>query len=116
MIDLLLRFVIGGLVVCAFALIGDLFKPKSFGGLFGAAPSVAIATLALAVHKDGSSYAALSAIHDSRSLGTSRLLANCVLVLGASQGQGSYVYASLHAGLVCGRIRGMVLLVEVNSC
>jgi hypothetical protein len=41
--------------------IGDLFKPKSFGGLFGAAPSVAIATLALTVHKDGSSYAALEA-------------------------------------------------------
>jgi len=32
--------------VSAFAVIGDLFKPKSFGGLFGAAPSVALATLA----------------------------------------------------------------------
>ena len=61
MADLLLRLLVGGSVVCAFALIGDLFKPKSFGGLFGAAPSVAIATLALTIHKDGPLYAALEA-------------------------------------------------------
>jgi hypothetical protein len=42
--DILLRFVIGGVVVLFFALFGDMFKPKSFGGLFGAAPSVALAT------------------------------------------------------------------------
>jgi hypothetical protein len=61
MADLLLRFLVGGAFVCTFALIGDMFKPKSFGGLFGAAPSVAIATLALTVHKDGVAYAALEA-------------------------------------------------------
>lgn len=32
---------------------GDLFKPKSFAGLFGAAPSVALATLTLTVARDG---------------------------------------------------------------
>ena len=57
--ELVLRFVIGGLAVSAFAVIGDLFKPKSFGGLFGAAPSVALATLALTIAKDGRTYAAL---------------------------------------------------------
>ncbi len=61
MADLVLRFFIGGIVVSAFSLIGDLFKPKSFGGLFGAAPSVALATLALTIYKEGSSYAALEA-------------------------------------------------------
>ena len=45
--ETLLRFFIGGAVVSAFALLGDLFKPKSFAGLFGAAPSVALATLGL---------------------------------------------------------------------
>ncbi len=40
MIEILYRFLIGGLVVSAFALIGDLLKPKSFAGLFGAAPSI----------------------------------------------------------------------------
>ena len=61
MSELFLRFLIGGVAVSAFAVIGDLFKPKSFGGLFGAAPSVALATLALTIAKDGRSYAAIEA-------------------------------------------------------
>jgi Protein of unknown function (DUF3147) len=52
------RFLIGGLFVSAFAIVGGLLKPTSFGGLFGAAPSVALATLALAISKDGKAYAA----------------------------------------------------------
>lgn len=56
--EILLRFVIGGIVVSSFAILGDLFKPKSFAGLFGAAPSVALATLGLTVASNGSSYAA----------------------------------------------------------
>ena len=54
-----MRFLIGGTVVSLFALIGDLLRPKSFAGLFGAAPSVALATLAFAVHSNGTSYAAV---------------------------------------------------------
>ena len=61
MIDIVLRFVIGGLFVTAFAVIGDLFKPKTFAGLFGAAPSVALATLALTIGKEGKPFAALEA-------------------------------------------------------
>jgi hypothetical protein len=59
--EVLLRFVVGGVVVSAFALLGDLLKPKSFAGLFGAAPSVALATLALTVTKDGKAYASVEA-------------------------------------------------------
>lgn len=55
--EALTRFLIGGLVVSAFATVGGLFKPISFAGLFGAAPSVALATLALAISKDGKAYA-----------------------------------------------------------
>jgi hypothetical protein len=58
---LLLRFLIGGLVVSAFAILGDLFRPKSFAGLFGAAPSIALATLSLTIHKEGAAYAAIEA-------------------------------------------------------
>jgi hypothetical protein len=58
MSELLVRFLIGGLVVSAFAVLGDVFKPKSFAGLFGAAPSVALATLGLTVATEGACYAA----------------------------------------------------------
>jgi hypothetical protein len=39
MSQILIRFLIGGAVVSVFAILGDLLKPKSFAGLFGAAPS-----------------------------------------------------------------------------
>lgn len=57
--EIIIRFLLGGAIVSAFAVLGDLFKPKSFAGLFGAAPSVARASLALTIAKQGSSYAAL---------------------------------------------------------
>ena len=58
---ILIRFLIGGIAVSFFAVLGDLFKPKSFAGLFGAAPSVALATLGLTVASDGKLYAATEA-------------------------------------------------------
>src|ERR1700733_9109587 len=58
---ILIRFLIGAVAVSVFAVLGDLFKPKSFAGLFGAAPSVALATLGLTVASDGSRYAATEA-------------------------------------------------------
>jgi hypothetical protein len=61
MTDLLIRFVVGGLVVSLFALIGDMLKPKTFAGLFGAAPSVALATLSLTTRAQGHQYAATEA-------------------------------------------------------
>jgi hypothetical protein len=51
--DLLVRFVLGGVLVCAFAAAGEAVEPKSFAGLFGAAPSVALATLSLTFARQG---------------------------------------------------------------
>lgn len=51
--ELALRLFIGGAVVSAFAVLGDMLKPKSFAGLFGAAPSVALASIALAAAQHG---------------------------------------------------------------
>jgi len=59
--QMLLRFLIGGGVVSAFALLGETLRPKSFAGLFGAAPSVALATLGLTVAHHGKVYAATEA-------------------------------------------------------
>jgi len=61
MTQLIFRFAIGGLIVSLFAALGDVLKPKSFAGLFGAAPSVALATLGLTIATDGKLYAATEA-------------------------------------------------------
>ena len=59
--DLIVRFLIGGIAVSAFASLGDVLKPKSFAGLFAAAPSIALATLGLTIGADGKIYAATEA-------------------------------------------------------
>ena len=58
MIEYLVRFLVGGVMVSAFSMLGDILRPKSFAGLFGAAPSVALATLGIAVYEHGANYAA----------------------------------------------------------
>jgi hypothetical protein len=58
MTPLIIRFAVGGTVVCLFAVLGDLLKPRNFAGLFSAAPSVALATLSLTIVTDGKLYAA----------------------------------------------------------
>ena len=64
MSEMVIRFVVGGVVVSLFAMFSDALRPKSFAGLFGAAPSIALATLGLTIHKNGRPYAAL----ESRSM------------------------------------------------
>jgi uncharacterized membrane protein (GlpM family) len=59
--QLLFRFLVGGLVVSLFAALGGALKPKSFAGLFGASPSVALATLGLTMVSNGRLYAAQEA-------------------------------------------------------
>lgn len=59
--DYVIRFIAGGAVVSAFAILADILRPKSFAGLFGAAPSVAFATLTLAFWNKGPDYVAIEA-------------------------------------------------------
>ncbi len=67
--------------VSAFAILSDVLKPKRFAGLFGAAPSVALATLALTVKAQGKLYAAV----ETRSMVAGSvaflLYATCVYIL-----------------------------------
>ena len=60
-LDVIMRIIVGGLTVSLFAVLGDILKPKSFAGLFGAAPSVALATIALTVKQHGHLYASTEA-------------------------------------------------------
>ena len=59
MTEYLVRFIVGGLFVSLFAIIGDVVRPKSFAGLFGAAPSIALATLGIAWVQHGPEYAGI---------------------------------------------------------
>jgi len=59
--ELAIRFVVGGVIVSVFAVLGDVVRPKTLAGVFGAAPSVALATLALAYAKHGGDYASVEA-------------------------------------------------------
>jgi hypothetical protein len=64
LVELFIRFALGGAVVSAFAAVGEVLRPKTFAGIFGAAPSVALASLALAFEKHGADYVA----DDARSM------------------------------------------------
>lgn len=57
MSEYIIRFLIGGVVVSSFSLLGEIFRPKSFAGIFGAAPSIALATIGLTIAKEGKPYA-----------------------------------------------------------
>jgi hypothetical protein len=61
LLEIVARFLIGGTVISLFALSGDILKPKSFAGLFSAAPSVALASLTLTIISKGRLYAAVEA-------------------------------------------------------
>lgn len=76
-VDLVVRFLLGGTIVTLFALIGELVKPKTFAGLFGSAPSVAIVSLTLAFEKHGRAHVA----EETRTmlLGALGLLAYCAI-------------------------------------
>ena len=59
MLEYLLRFIAGGIAVSVFAAFGDAIRPKSFAGLFGAAPSIALATILITLSQKGAPFAAV---------------------------------------------------------
>lgn len=73
------KAVIGGLAVVAFSLIGEAGRPKRFAGLFSAAPSVAIASLAITVIEKG----AKGTVPYARGMliGSAGMLAYCLVSL-----------------------------------
>lgn len=56
--EMVARFLIGGIIVSLFSAIAEIVRPKSFAGIFGAAPSIALATLGITVAEHGRVYAA----------------------------------------------------------
>jgi hypothetical protein len=100
--DMMLRFLIGGIVVSVFAILGDMVKPESLGGVFAAAPTIALATLVLTMHKHGGVYVATEA----RSM-----VAGAIAFFGADDGDRSL------ASMVCnGRHLLGALAAEIGRC
>ena len=60
LIAVALKALFGGTLVVAFSGLGDVLEPKAFAGLFGAAPSVALASLFVTVMTSGAPKAAVS--------------------------------------------------------
>src|SRR5271166_1891342 len=79
MLEYGLRFLAGGIAVSAFAALGDSLRPKSFAGLFGAAPSIALATLPITLSQKGAPFVSMEG--RSMILGAFALAAYSVCVL-----------------------------------
>jgi hypothetical protein len=58
---LALKALVGGTFVCAFAAIGEVLRPRGLAGIFSAAPSVALASLAVSSVATGAGSAASQA-------------------------------------------------------
>jgi hypothetical protein len=58
-LEYILRFLIAGISVSGFAALSDVLRPKSFADLFGAAPSIALATISIALFRNGPLFAAI---------------------------------------------------------
>jgi hypothetical protein len=93
--EFVLRFFIGGAVISAFAMLGEVLRPKSFAGLFGAAPSIALATVGMTIARHGKEYAATEA--RSMVLGA---IAFCVYAYAVSQALVRYRRSTMATTLV----------------
>jgi uncharacterized membrane protein (GlpM family) len=93
--ELVVRFFLGGAIVSAFAMLGTIFKPKTFAGLFGAAPSVSIATLSLAFSQKDTDYVQVEA--RAMICGTLAMLVYCAVCIELTKWQEMPVW--LAAGL-----------------
>ena len=79
MTEYAIRFLVGGFAVSAFAALGDIFRPKTFAGLFGAAPSVALVTLVMALLEQGPGYVVVEGRSMVLDVGVVHILLDCLL-------------------------------------
>jgi len=91
----LLRFLLGGAIVSIFAVLGELFKPKTFAGLFGSAPSVALATLGMTFVKSGPGTVQIEG--RSMMLGAAALFVYAAVCVAAAKRHGWPVWMSAFA-------------------
>jgi hypothetical protein len=107
---ILLRALIGGLFVVFFSLVGEALRPKSFAGIFTAAPSIALASLIVTSVVDGPAAVAMAGA--GMVVGALALVAACVVGLDAVKRfrslKGSLAALAVWLGLA-GALYGVVL-------
>jgi uncharacterized membrane protein (GlpM family) len=67
---------VGGVFVVLFALLSDAVSPKTFAGIFGAAPSIALASLLVTIGDKGSHAARMQSL--SMTFAAMAMVAYCV--------------------------------------
>ena len=97
MTEYAIRFLVGGVAVSAFATLGDIFRPKTFAGLFGAAPSIALVTLAMALLEQGPGYVVVEG--RSMVVGSLALCIYCLIVCHLTKRDLSATTAALLASI-----------------
>ena len=95
-LTLIVRALAGGSLVVVFSLVSEAVKPKSLGGLFGAAPAVAIAALTVTVVSKGDHAARESSV--GMIAGGAALLACCLLTVALISRTGGLRSAALGVG------------------
>ncbi len=73
------KAVVGGLMVVAFSLVGQVLKPKRFAGVFAAAPAVALASLLLTSLVKGPSMAIPQTV--GMIIGSAAMIVYCAITL-----------------------------------
>ena len=106
MSEMIARFFLGGANVCIFAAVSKMLKPKSFAGLFGAAPTVALATLGLAYVTHGGGYAATE--------GRSMILGGAAFVTYAAVVSRTLMRSRVSAFIMTGAVWALWLSVAVG--
>jgi Protein of unknown function (DUF3147) len=76
---LALRALAGGALVVAFSVLGELLRPKSFAGIFAAAPSIALASLLVTDAASGAAAVRQSAL--GMVAGGVAMVAACVVAI-----------------------------------
>ncbi len=99
--SVLAKFLLGGGLVCLFALISEVARPKRFAGLFSCAPSVLLAGLAVTLLSQGSTSARLTA--EGAIAGAFGLITSCLIAVPSIRrfkaGLGSVLILLLWSGI-----------------
>lgn len=99
MLEIALKALLGGILVLVFALVSEMYSPKRFSGIFSAAPSVALGSLAVTLVAKSASHVALAG--GGMVVGAIALLLYCLVAVPALRTAGALRGAGLALVVWC---------------